>query len=82
MQTYRYHGHSMSDPGTSYRTPQQVQEARQTKDCIKILQNIMLEHKVVTAEEIEKISDDAKELVAQASKQAINDPFPDTSDLT
>ena len=51
--TYRYHGHSMSDPGLSYRSRDEVSDVRKTRDPIGYVKNIMLDTKACTAEEIE-----------------------------
>lgn len=50
--TYRYSGHSMSDPGTSYRTREEIQEVRQTKDPITSFKEKILSSNLVTQEEI------------------------------
>lgn len=43
LKTYRYHGHSMSDPGIAYRSSDEVSNVRQTRDCIKVLRERIIE---------------------------------------
>jgi pyruvate dehydrogenase E1 component alpha subunit len=49
---YRYSGHSMSDPGTSYRTREEIQEVRQTRDPITHFKEKITDANLVTADEI------------------------------
>lgn len=50
--TYRYSGHSMSDPGTSYRTRDEIQEVRQTRDPITSFREKIINAELVTQEEL------------------------------
>lgn len=53
--TYRYSGHSMSDPGTSYRTRDEVQEVRQTRDPMTSFREKIITNGLTTAEELKVI---------------------------
>lgn len=50
--TYRYGGHSMSDPGTTYRTREEVQRMRSTQDPIRGLQRYIEEWGLATEQEL------------------------------
>lgn len=50
--TYRYSGHSMSDPGTSYRTREEVQEVRQTRDPVTSFKEKIINSGLATAEQL------------------------------
>ena len=52
MATYRYSGHSMSDPGTSYRTREEIQEVRQTRDPVTSFKEKIIAAELVTADEL------------------------------
>uniref|UniRef100_A0A1A7ZNS2 Pyruvate dehydrogenase (Lipoamide) alpha 1b n=1 Tax=Nothobranchius furzeri TaxID=105023 RepID=A0A1A7ZNS2_NOTFU len=57
LQTYRYHGHSMSDPGVSYRTREEIQEVRSKSDPISLLRERMLSNNMASAEEFKPSSE-------------------------
>lgn len=54
--TYRYSGHSMSDPGTSYRSRDEIQEVRQTRDPITSFRERLLSTNLATADELKVIN--------------------------
>merc|ERR1712173_40234 len=81
ISTYRYHGHSMSDPGTSYRTREEIQEMRQTRDPITSLREKLVSSKLAEADELKKIELDARKMVDGVVKQVKGDPELDVSEL-
>jgi len=52
LDTYRYQGHSMSDPGISYRNREEVVQMRKERDCIEKIRNILLDNKLVDEKEL------------------------------
>lgn len=61
--TYRYGGHSMSDPGTTYRTREEIQRMRSTQDPIAGLKQKLLDWEVTTEEELKGIDKEARSAV-------------------
>merc|ERR1711860_180703 len=63
ISTYRYHGHSMSDPGTSYRTRDEVQEMRQTRDPILGFKEKIVAAGLVDADELKQMEQEIRKSV-------------------
>ncbi|MGQ3671689.1 pyruvate dehydrogenase (acetyl-transferring) E1 component subunit alpha [Xanthobacter sp. TB0136] len=80
MQTYRYRGHSMSDPA-KYRSKEEVQKMRTEHDPIEQVRVRLLEEHNVAEEELKKIDAEVREIVAASAEFATNDPEPDVSEL-
>lgn len=80
MLTYRYRGHSMSDPA-KYRTREEVSKVRQERDPIERLRAVMLEEGAADDEALKKIDKEVKEIVSDAAEFAQDSPEPDPSEL-
>ncbi|KAF8961119.1 alpha subunit of pyruvate dehydrogenase [Entomortierella lignicola] len=77
METYRYGGHSMSDPGTTYRTREEIQYMRSNNDPITGLKQRLLEFKIVTEDELKAIDKAARSEVDAAVEEAKSSPEPE-----
>jgi pyruvate dehydrogenase E1 component alpha subunit len=80
MLTYRYRGHSMSDPA-KYRTREEVEEVRTHHDPIDMARARILEKKFAKEDELKKIDGEVRDLINQAAEFATHDPEPDASEL-
>ncbi|KAK4684089.1 pyruvate dehydrogenase E1 component alpha subunit, partial [Tremellales sp. Uapishka_1] len=79
--TYRYGGHSMSDPGTTYRTRDEIQQMRSTKDAIAGLKRYILDWGVTDEASLKAIDKAAKDEVDVAVEEAKKSPQPDLKDF-
>ncbi len=80
MMTYRYRGHSMSDPA-KYRTKEEVQQMRQQHDPIDTLRGRILEAGLADEAALKDIDKTVKVVVAEAAEFAQTSPEPDASEL-
>lgn len=79
MKTYRYRGHSMSDPA-KYRSKEEVEEYKE-KDPIDHVLNVIRENNYATEAEIEAINEKVKAVVEESVAFAENSPWPDESEV-
>jgi len=79
VKTYRYRGHSMSDPGR-YRTREEVQKMRTERDCIEGVRS-KLESLGVEEAEVRAIDDEVKRIVQDSADFAQESPEPDPKEL-
>jgi pyruvate dehydrogenase E1 component alpha subunit len=80
IKTYRYRGHSMSDPA-KYRTREEVQKMRDERDPIEQVRNILLENKYATEDDLKAIDKDIKKIVNDSAEFAKESPEPAAEEL-
>lgn len=80
MQTYRYRGHSMSDPA-KYRSKDEVQRMREEHDPIEQVRGRLTRDFKVGEDELKAIDAKVREIVNDAAEFATHDPEPDVSEL-
>jgi len=80
MQTYRYRGHSMSDPA-KYRTREEVAKVRDERDPISNLRVRMLEDGLISEDALKTIDREIRDIVNEAAEFAQNSPEPDPAEL-
>jgi len=80
MKTYRYRGHSMSDPA-KYRSKEEVQKMRKESDPIDNLRHTILEGGFATEDQLKDIDKEIKSIVTAAAEYAQQSPEPDESEL-
>jgi len=80
MQTYRYRGHSMSDPA-KYRTRDEVDQVRNQRDPIEQVRRRLLKEWKLSEDELKAIDSKVREIVNEAAEFATHDPEPDPSEL-
>ena len=80
MMTYRYRGHSMSDPA-KYRTREEVQNVRKHSDPIDHVRDLLVARKTSMEDVLKKVDSEIKAVVSEAAEYALNSPEPDAAEL-
>jgi len=79
IRTYRYRGHSMSDP-QKYRTKEELEEYQKT-DPVERLKTYVLDKKLASKKEVEEIEQKVEDIVLEAVEFADETPFPEDEAL-
>ncbi|MGE4351002.1 MAG: pyruvate dehydrogenase (acetyl-transferring) E1 component subunit alpha [Bdellovibrionales bacterium] len=80
MQTYRYRGHSMSDPA-KYRTKEEVEKWKTQHDPIESARKRILDMELATEDQLKTLEKEIKEIVTRAADFSLTSPEPDPSEL-
>jgi pyruvate dehydrogenase E1 component alpha subunit len=78
--TYRYVGHHEGDPGTDYRTREEIEEWKK-RDPILLFGKHLLDGKIATQEELDQIDEEAKALIQDALEYANKSPWPSSDEV-
>ncbi|MEX2465806.1 MAG: pyruvate dehydrogenase (acetyl-transferring) E1 component subunit alpha [Gemmatimonadota bacterium] len=82
LQTYRFRGHSMSDPVSgTYRPTEEVDERKEKHDPITLLRDTLFDAGLLDQEELEKMDQEARRIAGEAADYADGSPVPDPEEL-
>jgi len=81
MDTYRYSGHSMSDPGTTYRTRDEIARVRESKDPVANIRGKLLSRNLATEDDLKVIEKEVKNEMDDAVQFAKETKEPEASEL-
>jgi pyruvate dehydrogenase E1 component alpha subunit len=81
MMTYRYHGHSMSDPGTTYRNREEIAMTRSTRDPLEFVKKTLIDAGFADADEIKSMEKVIRKEVQQEAQKAKELPAVKQSDM-
>jgi TPP-dependent pyruvate/acetoin dehydrogenase alpha subunit len=79
--TFRYGGHHVGEPGTGYRSKEEI-DAWRKRDPIPLFENKLVEQKILTPQEIESMHDEVEKHLQASVEVARQDPFPDVKEVT
>jgi pyruvate dehydrogenase E1 component alpha subunit len=79
--TYRYHGHSMSDPGVTYRTREEIKHVREYRDPIGIVKHMLLENSWATEKELKDLEKEIRASIEKDVEKLLKDPEPTPAEL-
>jgi pyruvate dehydrogenase E1 component alpha subunit len=80
MKTYRYRGHSMSDPA-KYRTKEELTEVREKRDPIENFGKKLIERGLVNEQDLKQMDAEVKRVVVEAAEFATESPEPAVTEL-
>jgi len=79
--TYRYHGHSMSDPGITYRSRDEIKHVRDFRDPIGLVKHMLLEQSWSTEKELKDIEKTIRASIEKDVKALLLDESPNFQDM-
>ncbi|XP_015122099.1 pyruvate dehydrogenase E1 component subunit alpha, testis-specific form, mitochondrial [Diachasma alloeum] len=81
FETYRYFGHSMSDPGTAYRTREEIKGVQESQDPIELFIKFSIDQQLMTEPEVAELRKSTNKQVDAELEQAKVDPWPEPEDI-
>lgn len=81
MMTYRYHGHSMSDPGTTYRNREEIMFTRSTRDPLEYVKKCIVDSGFADAAELKEMEKSIRKEVQNEVKKAKESSVPPAEEL-